>query len=305
VSPASLSARQQVTAAGSAAVYSVSVTANENDITDFGSGLVTVALPYTLKSGEKPAGAAVWRMDGDGNTQKMNAVFDAQTGRLVFSADHLSLYMTGYDTGYDNTDNTPNNTPAAEATGAWVNPFGDVKESDWFYGDVTYVHTNGLFGGVAADAFSPNTPMSRAMIVTVIGRMAGANVSGYSTGAGSFGDVPVGQYYAPYVAWAHANAIVGGVSGDSFAPDAPVSRQDLAVVLMNYARFRGISLPRKQTGGEFTDSDDIASYARPAVEAIYQAKIVGGKPNNLFDPRGSATRAEVAAILRRFAESVR
>jgi hypothetical protein len=285
---ASLNARQQATVK-TAAVYDVSVISNGSEIVSFGGGLITVALPYTLRSGENPAGASVWRLDGDGGLQKMDAAYDALTGRTVFTTDHLSLYMTGYE------------APAAEAK-PWVNPFGDVKESDWFYGDVAYAHANGLFGGTGADTFSPGAPMSRGMLVTVVGRLAGANVGGYA-GASSFSDVFAAQYYAPYIAWAYAGGIVGGTGGGAFSPDAPVSRQDLAVVLMNYVKLTGKSLPQKQGYSSFADGAGIASYARPAVEAVYQAGIIGGKPGGLFDPRGSATRAEVAAILRRFIET--
>jgi hypothetical protein len=291
VSPASLNTRQQA-AVKSASVYDVSLTSNNHDIADLSGGLVTVTLPYTLKSSEKSADMAVWRLDGGGDTQKMNAAYDTPAGRMIFTTDHLSLYIIGVDPGQ----------PQPAGSAAWTNPFGDVKASDWFYGDVAYAHAAGLFGGVSAGAFSPNTPMSRAMLVTVIGRLAGAGAGGYAN-ASSFSDVAAGQYYAPYVAWAHANAIVNGVSDSAFAPDAPVSRQDLAVMLMNYVRFTGKLLPVKQAYGGFADSADIAAYARPAVEALYQAGIIGGKPDNRFDPGGSATRAEVAAILRRFNEA--
>jgi hypothetical protein len=290
VSPASLNTRQQA-AVKNAAVYDVSLTSNNHDITDLSGGSAAVVLPYTLKSNEKSADMAVWRLDDGGAVQKMNAAYDTSAGTMIFTTDHLSLYIIGVD---------PRQPQPAESK-IWVNPFGDVKDSDWFYGDVAYAHAAGLFGGVSADAFSPNTPMSRAMLVTVIGRLAGAG--GY-TDASGFSDVIAGQYYAPYVAWAHANAIVNGVSDSAFAPDAPVSRQDLAVMLMNYVRFTGKLLPKKQAYGGFADSADIAAYARPAVEALYQAGIIGGKPGNRFDPSGSATRAEVAAILRRFTEAV-
>jgi hypothetical protein len=222
----------------------------------------------------------------------MGATYDARTGTVAFTTDHLSMYFIAYD------------PKAAVAAEAWMNPFGDVKESDWFYGDVAYVHANGLFSGVSATAFSPSVPMSRAMLVTVMGRMAGADASSYAN-ASSFSDVPAAQYYAPYVQWAQANAIVSGVGGGAFAPDAPVSRQDLAVMLANYARHVGKPLPVKQGYGGFADAQNIAGYAQAAVEAVSKAGVAGGKPGNLFDPQGSATRAEVAAILRRFTEAVR
>jgi hypothetical protein len=193
-------------------------------------------------------------------------------------------------------------TPVAPAAAAL--PFTDVQPSNWYYGDVAYVYSRNIMGGTSASAFGPNVPMDRAMLVTVIGRLSGANIGGY-TGAGSFADVVAGQYYAPYVAWAQASAIIGGVGNNAFAPNAPISRQDLAVVLMNYVRYTGKPLPVKQAYNGFADEAAVAGYARASVEAIYRAGIIGGKPGNLFDPRGSATRAEVAAILHRFVEATK
>jgi hypothetical protein len=189
----------------------------------------------------------------------------------------------------------------AQGAAAVPLPFADVQTSDWYYGDIAYVYARNLFGGTTPTAFSPQTPVTRGMLVTVIGRMAGANVSGYAN-VSTFADVLAGQYYAPYVQWAQSNAIVNGIGGSSFAPEGFVSRQDLAVILMNYARFTGKSLPVKQAYNGFADAQDIAGYAQAAVQALYQAGVINGKPGNVFDPKGVATRAEMAAILRRFIE---
>jgi hypothetical protein len=291
VSPASLNARQQA-AVGGAPVYDISLTSGGEYIVSFQGGRITIALPYTLKPGEKPAGVVVWYLDGEGNVQKMNGMYDVRTQTMVFTTDHLSIYFITYD------------AKAAEAAEVWNNPFADVREGDWFYGDAAYVHKNGLFGGIAPGAFGPGLPMSRAMLATVLGRLAGIDASLY-TGVAPFGDVDASQYYAPYVRWANAGGIVNGTGGGVFAPGAPVSRQDLAVILVNYARHTGRSLSARQAYAGFADGAAIAGYARAAVETVARAGIIGGKPSNLFDPEGSATRAEVAAILRRFVESAR
>ena len=118
--------------------------------------------------------------------------------------------------------------------------------------------------------------------------------------AGSFGDVTAGQYYAAYAEWAKENGIVNGVGGGNFAPGAEITRQDLAVLLSRYAEFAGEQFPVTLQYATFADDDLIADYARIAVERLYCGGIVSGKPDNAFDPRGNATRAEVAAMLQRF-----
>ncbi|MDR1205150.1 MAG: S-layer homology domain-containing protein, partial [Peptococcaceae bacterium] len=181
---------------------------------------------------------------------------------------------------------------------AWVNPFTDVNTSDWFYSEIEYAYTHGLFAGTSADAFSPNTPMTRGMIVTVLARLYGADVKEYTVSG--FDDVAAGKYYTPYVEWAKQNGVVNGVGDNKFAPDAEITRQDLAVIITNYARFANKQFPVTLQYQIFADEADIAEYAKSAVQTLYCGNIIGGKPNNIFDPKGSATRAEVAAILHRF-----
>ena len=190
----------------------------------------------------------------------------------------------------------------ADADG-WVNPFIDVNADHWFYEDVKYVHQNGLFAGTSATTFSPNMPMTRGMVVTVLGRLAGIDVSDYS--GDSFDDVDTAQYYAPYVKWAAEMGIVSGVGNNNYAPNADISRQDLAVILYNYAKVMGITLPETATAMVFNDGDSISGYAKEAVEAMQKAGIISGKPGGIFDPKGNATRAEVAAMLHRFCEAVK
>ncbi|MDR1061433.1 MAG: S-layer homology domain-containing protein, partial [Clostridiales bacterium] len=193
------------------------------------------------------------------------------------------------------------------------NPFADVKAGDWFFDDVGFAYAHGLFAGTGAAAFSPNAPMTRGMAVTVLGRLHGIGASGFAGSA--FGDVDAAAYYAAYVEWAREAGIVNGVGGNSFAPDAPVSRQDLAAILLRYAEHKSLKLPTARSYAAFGDDADIAAYAREAVEALCEAGVISGRPassiasgsehqlspqeGNMFDPKGTATRAEVAAMLRR------
>jgi len=185
----------------------------------------------------------------------------------------------------------------------WANPFIDIFESDWFYDDVKYVHQNGLFAGTSANTFSPQMPMTRGMVVTVLGQLAGIDTADYS--GDSFDDVDTAQWYAPYVKWAAELGIVSGVGNNNYAPNTSISRQDLAVILNNYADKMGLTMKQTMQMVVFVDSDDISDYAADAVGNMVRAGIIYGKPGNVFDPKAEATRAEVAAMLHRFAEAVK
>ena len=278
----SLNERQRA-AVGDSPVYDISITSGSKYIGTFG-GTITISLPYALKAGQSPRGVTVWYLDENGNVERVKAEYDAVSGMVTFAVSHLSLYLIAYS-----------------ETAAWINPFTDVSESSWFYPDVAYVAANGLFNGTGDTTFSPQMSMTRGMVVTVLGRLAGIDIADYS--GESFDDVSAEMYYAPYVKWAAELGIVNGVGNNNYAPDANISRQDLALILNNYADKMGITLPETTTPITFNDDADIRDYAKEAVSAMQKAGIITGKPNNTFDPQSPATRAEVAAILHRLAET--
>ncbi|MDR1065372.1 MAG: S-layer homology domain-containing protein, partial [Oscillospiraceae bacterium] len=119
----------------------------------------------------------------------------------------------------------------------------------------------------------------------------------------AFTDVPANEWYTDAVAWASANGIVNGVGGNRFAPDDFITRQDLAAIIMRYAEHSSKQFPVTLQYQSFADEAGIAEYAKSAVRALYCGGIVNGKPGKLFDPAGTATRAEAAALLRRFIEA--
>jgi hypothetical protein len=196
--------------------------------------------------------------------------------------------VTGKDTG----------TPAMP--GQWANPFTDVKASDWFFDDVAYVYINGLMTGTSTNPmlFSPNMPLTRGMIVTILYRRAGS--SDVSDLPNPFDDVPGDIWYADAVKWAVANGIVVGYGNGKYGANDNVTRQDLAVILHRYAYYAGISLPMAREYRSFLDDADIANYAKEAIEAFFRAAVINGYPDGGVHPKGEATRAEVAAMLHRF-----
>jgi hypothetical protein len=184
------------------------------------------------------------------------------------------------------------------------NPFDDVNSDDWFYDDVICVYNNSLMTGTSAFPmlFSPNIPLTRGMIVTILYRDASApNVTEKKN---PFDDVADNAFYTDAVKWAVLNGITYGRSNRRFAPKDDVTRQDLAVMLARYIEWtRWMKPPLMREYRGFDDDAEIASYAREAVEFCYRTGIINGKPGNRFDPTGQATRAEVAAILRSMMET--
>ncbi|MDR2131823.1 MAG: S-layer homology domain-containing protein [Clostridiales Family XIII bacterium] len=193
-------------------------------------------------------------------------------------------------------------TPAEKdetAAPAWTNPFADIKESDWFYDAVRYVSQKGLMNGVAADSFAPQATMTRAMFATVLSRHAG----GAPGGGASFSDVPAGLWYTDGVLWAAENGIAAGVGDKRFKPNDPITREQLVVMLHNYAKH--IELDTLVSGDltAFADAAGVSAWAQEAVTWAVSAGLLNGKPGGLLDAGGTATRAEVAAILQRFIEN--
>ena len=170
--------------------------------------------------------------------------------------------------------------------------FSDVPNGAWYADAVDYVYEHGIMNGTSATTFSPNTPMTRAMLVTVLHRAAGSPSAATGT---AFSDVPSGAYYTDVVAWASANSIVTGYGNGRFGSNDPVSRAQIAAILWRYA-----GSPSAEAGQDFADESSIPAYASAAVDWARANGIVNGRPGNRFDPKANATRAEVATILRNF-----
>ena len=201
------------------------------------------------------------------------------------------------------TTPAPTPTPAGPTDPEWLNPFTDVRERQWFYADVKYAHLNGLFAGTTDTTFSPNEEMTRGMIVTVLGRLRNTDVSGYTDS--SFTDVRATRYYAKYIEWARALGIVSGTGENLFEPETPITREQIAAMLDNYSRAMGLLLPDEVLRTEFEDNSRIARYARPAVDTMVRAGVINGREGNVFDPKAPCTRAEVAALVHRYALAAR
>ena len=179
-------------------------------------------------------------------------------------------------------------------------PFTDVRESDWFYDDVVFAYENGLFSGTSDTTFSPNTSMTRAMLVTVLYRLEGQPAV---NGRSGFSDVQYNGYYEDAVTWAADNGIVNGTSTSTFSPNVNVTREQMAAILYRYAQYKKYNTAASSSLNGFTDQASVSGYATASLEWAVAEKLVNGSAGKLM-PTGNATRAQVAAILHRFVENV-
>lgn len=183
------------------------------------------------------------------------------------------------------------------------NPFADVNAGDWFYRDVLFSYEKGLMSGMDAAAFAPYANTTRAQIAVIFYRMEGSPAV---EGENSFTDVVRDSgtaWFYDAVTWAQQNGIMGGYSNSSFAPNDPITREQLAAIFYRYAQYKGYDTTQ---GGmairEFDDYESISDYAMGAMAWAVNTGLVKGDSNLLY-PKGTATRAELAALLHRFAEN--
>ena len=184
----------------------------------------------------------------------------------------------------------------------WVNPFRDVTQSDWFYEGVRFAAQHELFNGASADTFSPNVPMTRGMLVTVLWRLDGKTEAAKT---GTFVDVSAKEYYADAVAWAAENGIVNGVDATHFAPNDEVTREQIAAILFRYAEKKDADTAKRADLSAFPDAKKVSGYAKDALAWANAAGLIKGSSENgrnYLDPQGSADRAQVAVILMRYLE---
>ena len=254
----------------------------ETPIANLNGHTISVRLPYTPAKGEQTGNLYAVYVDDAGKVEWITkSSYDASQKAVVFETGHFSIYGIGYK----------NPAPA----------FTDIT-GHWAADNILFVASRGLLSGTSDTTFSPNTGMTRGMFVTALGRLAGINPDSYKTG--KFTDVKADAYYVPYVNWAAQTGIVEGVTAITFAPDTNINREQMAVIMANYAKKLGYDLPQTLKAVTFADNAQISSWAKDAVRAMQQAGILAGKNGNKFDPKGTATRAEVATVLRRFVEIV-
>lgn len=278
------------------------------------------AITLTFNDNEYQTGLYAYAAKADGSGQALipaTYLDRTQPGKLVikkeyFESETCALTEPGkYIIEFTNNNFTPSSqkieisiksadgtTPPATDNSSSVS-FTDVSAGAWYAEAVNYAVENGLFSGTSATTFSPNKKMTRGMLVTVLYRMEGSPETAAST---AFSDVLSSDYYAKAVSWAASNGIVSGVSADKFAPSKDITREQLAAILMRYAKYKGEDVTASGDLSAFKDSSSISSYASDAVKWAVGKGYIGGVTSDTIAPKSGATRAQVAAILMRYAQ---
>ena len=271
---------------GNRPVYDISLwevkNGKETKLSNLNGKTISIAIPYTPTKNEQTGNLYAVSVDGNGKPQWITkSNYDADQKAVIFELTQPGVYGVGYD--------------------AKMPAFTDI-ENHWAKDNILFVVSRGLLNGTSETTFSPNTGMTRGMFVTALGRLAGVDPADYQSG--KFTDVKADAYYAPYVNWAAKTGIVSGTTDTTFAPDTNINREQMAVIMKNYAVKLGYTVPKALEAVTFADNASISSWAKEAVESMQQAGILAGKTNNRFDPAGTATRAEVATVLWRFVEII-
>jgi hypothetical protein len=260
---------------GDRPVYDFTISSGDQTITSFGSGKVTVSLPYVLKPGERANSVVIYYVDASGQLQTVRGNYNKTTMMVEFKTSHFSSYMIGY--------------------GA-VN-FKDVKETNWFYESVSYVAARNIAAGTGAEMFSPTQNITRGQFLVMMMNAYGITPDANAQAQANFADAG-NTYYTDYLATAKKLGLAGGKGDNLYAPDALITRQDMFTML--YKALEVVNelpeLTDVRNASDFSDFNSVASYAKEAMTALVEGGFVSGK-NNKLDPNGLATRAEMAQML--------
>ena len=270
------------------------VTVNGEHVSDFEGGSVTIYIPYEVPEDKDPAAYTVWYVAEDGTLEKMDATYDGENHRFVVS--HFSDYVLTYDETVGQYNNCPKDDTCP------MSKFTDVDMNAWYHDGVHYCLDNSIMAGFPGDLFKPDGTTTRAQIAQILYNLEGQPAF---MNDNIFSDVVSGSWYEKAVVWAQGKGVVSGYPDGTFKPDAPITREQLAVILYNYAKYKGIDVAVDENTNflSFNDFWDTSEWAKPAMMwAIDRELIVG--TNWDLKPQGDAVRAQVATIIWKFCETV-
>ncbi len=260
---------------GDAPTYELYIESDGKRISDFEGGSVTVQLPEDLDITDNSV-VTVYYIADDGSIEPVLTYYNSSDNTVIFVINHLSHYVIRISEQL---------------------AFVDVAAEAWYYEDIAFAYANGLMQGMSATTFEPNSTVTRAMMAQVIWNMEGKPAIAASN---PFSDIADSDWYYEAIAWTAENGIYKGISETIFAPNDPVTREQLAAILYRYAEHKGYNLAPKGDLSQFTDGEQVSDWAAEAIQWAIGSELMLGKGEGILDPQGTATRAEIAAILGRF-----
>jgi hypothetical protein len=272
----------QMEIVGDNPVIELKLTVGGEYISEFG-GEVTVTVPFTpsedFYSGDYDL-LTVYHIDEIASIKEMKgAAYNPVSGTITFITSHFSLFFVS----------------------EWLSPFADVSRDDSFFKSVRYVYSNGLMMGTSEDMFGPDADLSRAMLVTTLWRSEGSPVA---AGGKEFSDVGSDQWYTDAIAWASANGIVNGHGNGLFKPYDSLTREQKAVVLKSYAKWKDADINNSEYINAYGDADSVSFWAKDAKNWAYGNNLITGRTRSALMPQSYANRAEKAISLHRLIEDV-
>lgn len=248
----------------------------------------TIHLTMEMGSNNRGYWANLYWYREEGKLEFQSSSRISAEGKASWPFDHASTYLVVID---------------GERHSEWTNHFADVSESDWFYPAVEFANNNGLMSGISADLFDPHTAATRGQLVAILYHMDGAVPAEQKP---AFTDVAPEMYYAEAVSWAAQNGIVSGSGNGLFGPNDPITREQLSVILWNYAKYRGydVSVGENTNILSCTDVLEISEYAVSAMRWACGTGVLGGYEDGTLRPCGKAERAHTAQMLRNFMKSI-
>lgn len=263
----------------------------------------TVTLPPYMVTGEYKVFMRISDVDPDGRTVEENAIPFANPGEYTYTTPG-STYNVGTETFAScfNDEVDGNYIGSFTVEERWdANPYKDVSISNWYYKAVKYMTEEGLMNGVTANSFGPEQAVTRGMLVTILYRLEG---SPEVEATGAFTDVESDKWYYNAVEWAKQNEIVNGMTATTFAPEANITREQIATIMYRYASFKGYdtSVRAGEMMWNFIDMSKISNYAFDAMDYAVGTGLINGKGMMQLCPKDNAKRNEIATILMRFIE---
>jgi len=250
-------------------VVEITIKSGGKEITDFGGERLLISVPYTLQPGEDPDSILINYIDGAGNVTPI-AGSRYLDGMVSFMTDHLSKYAVA------------RNAVSFSDAGGWASDY------------IAYLAARGIVSGTGDGKFTPDRPVTRAEFVKMLALLSGDELP--TASESKFADIAGSAWYAPYVAWAAQKGYVNGVTADTFAPDARITREQMATIIARFAEAEGYDLGGSREAPVFTDSGKISGYAKASVEMLSKAGILSGRSGSVFAPQDSATRAESTKV---------